>query len=106
MQAFVEELKSKFDYVIFDTPPILIVSDAIAMAPYMDGCVLVCRHLVSYVSDIQKSLQNLSFAKVNVLGLIVNDYHAPQGKMYGGYKHYYSYGDYADDGTDVDADEK
>ena len=103
MQALVEELKTRFDYVIFDTPPVLVVSDAIAMAPYMDGCVLVCRHLVSYVSDIQKSLQTLSFAKVNVLGLIVNDYHAPTGKMYGGYKHYYSYGDYANPIEDSDA---
>lgn len=88
-------LKQKFDYVFYDTPPVLVVSDALAMAPEMEGTLLVCRHLVSYVSDIARSLNTLKFAKANVLGVIVNDYHVKEDKHYGGYKKYsynYSYG--------------
>lgn len=95
MKELVEKLREKFDYVIFDTPPILVVPDALALAPFTDGTVLVCRHMTSYVSDIGKSLGTLAFAKVNVLGMIVNDFKMPNGKIYKGYKnyhHYYSYG--------------
>ncbi|MBQ8320453.1 MAG: CpsD/CapB family tyrosine-protein kinase [Clostridia bacterium] len=99
MKAVNEQLKERFDYVFFDTPPVLVVSDALALAPSMEGTILVTRHLVSYVSDIARSLNTLRFAKANVLGIIVNDYHVKEDKSYGGYKKYgYGYG-YSDEPT-------
>ena len=97
MTALLEELKTKFDYIVIDTPPILLVSDAIAVASKTDGTVLVCRHNLSYVSDMQRSISTLEFAKANILGLVVNDYHAPKGKgySYGGYHGYYHYSKYS-----------
>ena len=100
MTQFLGELKTRFDYIVIDTPPVLVVSDALAVAPKTDGTVLICRHNLSYVSDMQRSLSTLEFAKANVLGIVVNDYHAPQGKTYGGYKGYYSYSNYAYEESD------
>ncbi|MBQ8295794.1 MAG: CpsD/CapB family tyrosine-protein kinase [Clostridia bacterium] len=95
MKAFIEEMKEKYDYVIIDTPPVLMVSDALALATAVDGAVLICRHQVSFVSDISRALSALRFAKANVLGVVVNDYKAPQrGKYYGNYKKYYYYNNY------------
>ena len=91
MKELAEKLREKFDYVIYDTPPILVVSDAIAIAPVVDGAVLVTRHLVSYMNDIAKSLQNLQMAKINVLGVIVNDYTTEKINYTRGYKKYYYY---------------
>ena len=95
MNELIKELKQRFDYVVFDTPPVLLVSDALAIASKTEGTVLVCRHLLSYVSDMQKSLSTLEFAKANVLGIVVNDYKAPSGKIYGGYHKYYHYSKYS-----------
>ena len=95
MTLLLEELRTKFDYVVIDTPPVLVVSDAMAVAPKTDGTVLICRHNLSYVSDMQRSLATLDFAKANVLGIVVNDYHAPQGKLYGNYRGYYNYSKYS-----------
>ena len=95
MTLLLEELKSKFDYVVIDTPPVLMVSDALAIAPKTDGTVLICRHNLSYVSDMQRSLSTLEFAKANVLGIVVNDYRMPQGKLYGSYRGYYNYSKYS-----------
>lgn len=95
MSQFLEQLRSEFDYIIIDTPPVLLVSDAVAVAPKTDGVVLVCRHNLSYVSDLERSISMLNFAKANILGLVVNDYHAPQGKIYGGYHGYYHYTKYS-----------
>lgn len=106
MKAVNEQLKERFDYVFFDTPPILIVSDALALAPNMEGTILVTRHMVSYVSDIAKSLNTLKFAKANILGIIVNDYHIKEDKSYGGYKKYgYNYG-YSNDAAYENSDAK
>ena len=96
MKKLIEDLRKEYDYIIIDTPPILLISDALALAPFTDGVALVCRHQVSYVSDISRALNSLNFAKANVLGVIVNDYKAPKiGKMYGGYKKYYYYNSYS-----------
>ena len=94
MKNFLNELRSKYDYVIIDTPPVLILSDALAVAPETDGVVLVCRHQVSYISDIERAINTLKFAKINLLGIVVNDYKAPKVSAYGGYKKYYYYNSY------------
>ena len=103
MRSLIEDLRKEYDYIIIDTPPILLISDALALAPFTDGVALVCRHQVSYVSDISRALNSLNFAHANVLGVIVNDYKAPKvGKIYGGYKKYYHYNSYSYGSTDPD----
>ena len=87
MKKLLKELKNKYDYIIIDTPPLLTLSDALALVPEVDGTVLVCRHEVSYVSDIAKTLNTLKFAKANVLGVVVNDYTTQDGERY----KYYAY---------------
>ena len=96
MQNLLKELRAQYDYIIIDTPPVLLISDALAIAPFTDGVALITRHQVSYVSDIAKALNTLTFAKANILGVIVNDYKETlQDKSYGGYKRYYYYSSYA-----------
>ncbi len=68
------ELKKEYDYIIIDTPPVLLLSDAIALLPETNGTIVVCRHRTSHVNDIAKALDKLNFAKANVLGVVVNDY--------------------------------
>ena len=95
MKKLLEDLRKEYDYIIIDTPPVLILSDALAVAPFTDGVALICRHFVSYVNDISRALSTLNFAKANVLGVVVNDYKAQQtSKFYGGYKKYYYYNSY------------
>ena len=90
MKNLIEELKKYYDYVIIDTPPILVISDALALTPIVDGAVLVCRHEVSYVSDISRALNILRFSKANILGVIVNDFKESKNSKYGGYSKKYS----------------
>ena len=111
MKKLVQELRTRFDYVIIDTPPVLLISDALALSPSTDGTVLVCRHQVSYISDIERAINTLKFAKVNLLGIVVNDYKAPKTNSYGGYKKYYYYNSYgygygSTDPEDTDASDE
>ncbi len=99
MANLIEELRSEYDYVIIDTPPILLVSDALAFTHLTDGAVLVCRHMESNLNDIQKAVKTLEFAKANILGVVVNDFKGNPNKKYGysyrgygSYKYSYNYG--------------
>ncbi len=95
MQELLTQLREEYDYIIIDTPPVLLVSDALAIAPATDGVVMLCRHQVSYMGDISRALNTLHMAKVNVLGLIVNDYKATAvSNRYGSYKKYNYYTSY------------
>lgn len=109
MKELIKELRARYDYVIIDTPPVLLISDALALATVTDGTVLVCRHQVSFVNDIARAINSLQFAKANILGVVVNDYKAPQtGKFYGEYKKHYYYNSYSYGSTnpeETDADE-
>ena len=74
MKSLINKLRKEYDYVIIDTPPLLLVSDALAIVSQADGAVVVCRHEVSYLSDVNKILNKLAFAKANILGVVINDY--------------------------------
>lgn len=91
MKELSDRLKKEFDYIIYDTPPIKLVSDALAVLPVTDGTVLITRYMQSYESDIKSSLDSIRFAKGNVLGMIVNDYYVPPKKMKKNQGHYYAY---------------
>ncbi|MBQ8308571.1 MAG: CpsD/CapB family tyrosine-protein kinase [Clostridia bacterium] len=108
MKSLLSELKKQYDYIVIDTPPVLLLSDALALIPETDGTVVVCRHMVSHVGDIAKTLDTLSFAKANVLGVVVNDYR-PREKTtkytYGKYD-YYAYGGYEYTASESEAEEE
>lgn len=76
MRNLIEKLREEYDYIIIDTPPVILVSDALALAKEADGTVVVCRHQSSFVSDVGKTIEKLNFAKANVLGVVVNDYNS------------------------------
>ena len=91
MLSLVESLEKDFDYIIFDTPPINVVSDALPVISFSDGTVLVVRSGVSVYSEIDKALASLKFIEAKIIGIIVND---DNSKMSGNY--YGRYGKYGD----------
>lgn len=91
MKNLIAELRGKYDYIIIDTPPLLLVSDALAVVPNVDGSVLVCRHRETYVNDITRSLQKLEFSNAKILGVVVNDYSAYADMSYSKYDRYKYY---------------
>jgi len=65
-------MKSRYPerYVIFDSPPVLSCSDALALAPLVDDIVVVVRADKTSRKDIVKALDMLPREKV--IGLVLN----------------------------------
>ncbi len=92
----VEQLKQQYDYIIIDTPPINVVSDALPVCKMSDGVVLMIRSCRTTYGDLDKTLSSLSLVDAKVLGIILNSVDVRK-KTYGryGYRKYgsgYGYG--------------
>jgi capsular exopolysaccharide synthesis family protein len=70
MRQLVEELKSRFDFIIFDTPPVLTVADAIVLGPMSDGVILVIQAGKVRKRPVQRAVELLHNSKV--LGFVLN----------------------------------
>ncbi len=70
--ALLEKLKAEYDYVIIDTPPIEIVSDALVIAQKCDGIVLIARVSTTTYNELRGACDTLKALNINVLGTIIN----------------------------------
>jgi succinoglycan biosynthesis transport protein ExoP len=72
MDTLVAYLKRSFDFVLFDAPPILAVSDALAMGPMADAIILVARGGQTPIPALKQAKQKLDAHKLKCLGIILN----------------------------------
>lgn len=88
----IEHLKERFDYVIVDTPPIGLVSDAQLIGQYVDSTIYVLRNNYTHKQSVHlvNSLNNEN--KLPNLALVVNDITAVSGSLYGYSAYGYGYG--------------
>ena len=76
-----------FDWIIVDSSPVNLVSDAVSLARSCDGVLLVCREGVTKFKTAQQA--QAQFKSANVLGFVLNAVHKlPKGDYYGSYDGY------------------
>ncbi|MFP4477541.1 MAG: CpsD/CapB family tyrosine-protein kinase [Desulfatibacillaceae bacterium] len=92
---FVMELmKRQFDIVIFDSPPILPASDALSIAPLVDGILFVVKEGELPRKSVKKAVEQLQKSRNNIVGVVFNNVDT-KNTAYRDYynKYYYGYGD-------------
>lgn len=90
MQQLLEFLKKKLDYIIIDTPPAGILSDAATLAKYADATLYIVRQDLANTAQIANSIQTLSASGTNLIGCVLN--RTESGTTRYGYSSKYSYG--------------
>lgn len=101
MSSLMKAVREAFDYIIVDTPPVSVVTDAAVMSRLVDGVVLVVRPGVTTIQGAQLSKKNLENVNAHILGVILNGYNAKKTGKKDGYYYTYSYDYYQHD--DVEA---
>ncbi len=92
MKQLIHEVRSKFAYVIFDSPPVMAVTDSIVLAASADGVVLCVHGGQTPREVVQRAAERLRQSNIQVLGAILNNLDLQQY----GYSFKRSYYDYYD----------
>jgi capsular exopolysaccharide synthesis family protein len=67
-----EELRARYDYIVIDSSPVLLVSDALLVAGCVDGLLLSVRSGVSRAPVVYAGYERLTEHRLPVLGVVVN----------------------------------
>jgi len=95
MKEFIKLMKEKYDMILFDTPPLLAVTDAAALARETDGVLIVASAGTTKANALKPVSEFLLSVGVKIFGVILNNYDI-RGS-HGGYSSSYQYGYYGYD---------
>lgn len=93
MKVTMDVLKSDFDFILLDLPPVTAVSDPLVVSKLVDGMILVVRQNYSSKRTLTEAVRQLRFVNAKILGFVMtsSDTGATGSKKY--YKQYgYGYG--------------
>lgn len=94
MRLFMEKVKNEFDYIIIDTPPVAVVTDALLLAPYAALNLFIVRQRYSSRNTLDLIEQLNRQGKLKNMAIIINDISLSGYYGYGmryGYTHGYGY---------------
>ncbi|MDQ1000325.1 capsular exopolysaccharide synthesis family protein [Neobacillus niacini] len=72
MEQFIEEAKEQFDYVLFDTPPLLAVADPQILANKVDASIFVVYSGRTEIDQAKKAKELLQNAQSKLVGVVLN----------------------------------
>jgi Mrp family chromosome partitioning ATPase len=86
MTDFMKTIQEHFDVVIYDSAPILPVTDSVILAPKADGLLLVVKHASTDKRDLEHIVETLEKTNTKIIGVVMNQVISSRG-----YGYYYSY---------------
>ena len=90
MENLMQSLANQADYVIYDTPPVLAVTDANILAARADGVVLVGLSGRTRKSSLRSTVQEISRTQAKILGFAINKAGSQSRGYYGNYGYGYT----------------
>jgi tyrosine-protein kinase Etk/Wzc len=95
MRALIDKMKTQFDIIIFDSPPLLAATDASILSTLVDGTVVVVSAGRTRAEELDQGVEILDRVGGSVVGVLINNFdpHRAYGIGYRrGRQQYYGYG--------------
>ena len=73
----IEALKEKYDYVIIDSSPILMVTDSILVSRIVDATILIAVYNETRLDDLKSAIRRINYVGGNVAGIVLNKAKVP-----------------------------
>ena len=99
LAELLEKLKADYNFIILDTPPVNIVSDALTLMPYVDGVVMIARPNYTARKELQNAIGQINLVGGKILGVVANGAQIEKKYGYGRYGRYGRYDRYGSYGT-------
>jgi protein-tyrosine kinase len=93
LKDFVDSVKDKYDVVLLDCPPILVVTDSLIISKMSDGLIFVVSQIVANKNDSIQAIKSIKKNNINILGTIFTNVSKKYSNAYDGYysNRYYKY---------------
>ena len=91
MEGLVRDLRQRFDHIVLDSPPLLLVTDGILLSTLADGVVLVVESGATSRGALNRVRRILDRAGANTLGAALNKLEDRGGGYYSSHYRYYNY---------------
>lgn len=88
MKKLIETLEEEYDFIIFDTPPINVVSDALMLSDYVDGYIMSVKSEFSDYNSISDAIARFEASEAKLFGFVLNAYSFKSSKRNGKYYRY------------------
>lgn len=72
MEELIKKIEKLYDYIIIDTSPVNIVSDALSLVKLSDGVIIVVREGVTSHHNIENSISKYNLSQANIIGFVLN----------------------------------
>jgi capsular exopolysaccharide synthesis family protein len=72
----IQELRSRFEYIVIDSPPVIPVTDSVVACASVDAVITVVRAGRTRKPDLKEMWTSLDKPTIRILGFVVNDYHS------------------------------
>jgi succinoglycan biosynthesis transport protein ExoP len=90
MKTLIANVQSgPFDWVLIDTPPVLAVTDAVIIAPWVSGMVFIIGSEMTQRRLAERAVETLQTSRPHILGAVLNRVDIVRNKYY--YSRYYGY---------------
>jgi Mrp family chromosome partitioning ATPase len=86
MANLLDDLRERVDVVVIDAPPVLPVTDAVALSTQVDGVVLVARDGRTARTAVAEARRRLESVGAHLVGSVLNDAHL-KGDLYAEYSY-------------------
>ncbi|HHQ2480335.1 TPA: CpsD/CapB family tyrosine-protein kinase [Bacillus cereus] len=74
MRAFMKMVKKQYEFIIIDTPPILLASETRIIANMCDSTILVAKYNQSKMHDVIKAKELIANTSTSLLGIVLNQF--------------------------------
>lgn len=89
MQILLSRARENFDFVLVDSPPVNMVTDAILLSPLVDGALLVIKSSSTRIDHAKEAQDKLEKVGTKLIGVVLNNVDTTSGYYY--YYNYYYY---------------
>jgi capsular exopolysaccharide synthesis family protein len=109
LRDMLADARARYDQVIFDGPPVLLVSDAMVLSGAVDGVLLICQYRSTSRGALQRTQQQLDAINARIFGAVLNRVETRAGGYFReAYREFYEYSEMPEeaggDAKQLDAD--
>lgn len=91
MRMLIDQLRNQFDFVIFDTPPVLLFSDGVALSSHCDGALVVAEANKTDSRALMHTVDSLRDVEADIIGVVLNRYESNSFMQSYGYDYGYAH---------------